>query len=179
MYLATDCNPFRRPQRAGAIFVLSLCHTPECQCAPRGSFPLIWQPGFCSHCPGDVPKSTGSGSRGGGGLHSWVIPKECGSRKDSSWPGTTSQALHRQQTGTPPPIPSFSVKEASLLSSNYGLRGRLQVWHMSSGLRSYSQGTDVVLPLSLCLAPAHQYLCLVPAHQYLQLTSISHTCQEP
>ena len=116
---------------------------------------------------------------GGGGLHSWVIPKECGSRKDSSWPGTTSQALHRQQTGTPPPIPSFSVKEASLLSSNYGLRGRLQVWHMSSGLRSYSQGTDVVLPLSLCLAPAHQYLCLVPAHQYLQLTSISHTCQEP
>lgn len=50
------------------------------------------------------------------------------------------------------------MKEASLLSSSFGLRGRLQVWHMSSGLQSYSQGIDVVLPLSLCLAPAHQYL---------------------
>lgn len=52
----------------------------------------------------------------------------------------------------------FSVKEASLLSSSFGLRSRLHVWHMSGGLQSYSLETDAFLALFLCLAPAHQYL---------------------
>ena len=47
--------------------------------------------------------------------------------------------------------------------------GRPQVWHMSSGLQSYSRGTEVISPLSLCLAPAHQ--CLTEECLY--------SCQEP
>ena len=37
-YLRADCNPFQRLWRVGAIFVLSLCHTPKHQYLPKGAF---------------------------------------------------------------------------------------------------------------------------------------------
>ena len=34
-HVRVHCNPLQRPPGVGAIFVLSLCHAPECQDLPE------------------------------------------------------------------------------------------------------------------------------------------------
>lgn len=75
-----------------------------------------------------------------------VVP---GGRSDNSW---WTKHWTASRLGHSPPV--FLWKR--LFCS--GPRGRPQVWGMSSGLRSYSKETEVISPLSLCLAPAHQCL---------------------
>lgn len=80
--------------------------------------------------------------------------------KGSSWQVTTPRVLHKD---TP-----FLCERG--LSCSFGLRVRIQVWHISRGLQ---RPVDANLALALSRAPAHWYLpertlytCLVP--QFLQ-----------
>lgn len=89
----------------GDIFVLSLCHAPECQHFPEGNLYTCLVPQLCSCCPGDALWSSGCG--GQWGLNSWV-PWHCTNGKTvlgwlpPPWHSTDSRLKH---------IQSLSVKE--------------------------------------------------------------------
>ena len=80
----------------GTIFRLSLCHAPECQCLPEGSFTHVWYPGvpiqslLCSFClAGDAPWLPGCD--GQGALHCWV-PQDCDYHRDGSWQSMATES---------------------------------------------------------------------------------------
>lgn len=80
-------------------------------------------------------------------LCSWA-PWDCNNQKDSSWQATTPRALHRWQTETHFPV--FTGKNPVSLFWSSSLRGRLQIYHTSSGyrgaFREHSQCTPSLDP---------------------------------
>lgn len=77
---------------------------------------------------------------------------------DGSWLTTTLRALHTQQRET---CSQGSCEKGPCLPCSSIRKGRLLLWNTWRGPISSSLGTedsDAIFALSLCLAPAHQYL---------------------
>lgn len=109
MDLGADCNPFQRPQRAGTIFPLILCHVPECQCLLEGSFTYIWCLVFLADTQGMPLHHLALVTRGA------CIP---GSHRTVAIEGIVFGRLPTPgycPDGRQRHNPSFSVKEATLL----------------------------------------------------------------
>ena len=129
-------------------------------------FPEALKAGRCLQSLSAMPQSTSISWRGALIIQLW-------------WPGLAfipeshgTMAVRKMVHGRLPPpghcaenrmgnTPQSFCEGGLFLSWSFSLRGRLQVWHTSSGLWSSSQGmcaADAVLALSLCLAPACWYL---------------------
>lgn len=173
MDLRPDCDPFQRPfppRRVGAIFTLTLCCIPGCQCLLKGSFTWI---GCLIFMPGDLifKAATQKISLD----HPALVARSLvflGPRK--LWKSEWQFLADYYPLGTAetvdwgPPSPS-SVKEVLCLSwREIHLEERFQVGHTFSANSAVlkEQGCECHLGIPLCLPPHHlekQFICWLGA----------------
>ena len=180
-------SPSASFQPVGAIFMFSLCHTPERQElleGLEGRFYRLWCPRFCSCCLGNAPWSPGgggggrSGGWGGGGVLCCWVSWDCNNWREFC-ASCHPRALPRPQTETPP---VFLWKRAICLAWSFSLGGRLLVPHRARGPQSCSWNGGC-LCLSFHLTTVRLYLpessfspCLelwflwLPPRGYLRVT---------
>lgn len=154
-HVRANFNPLQRPQRSGTIFMLSLCHNPQCQCLLERSLymcliPQIYvgatQGTFLDHLALVASR-----------VCSWV-PGDCNKWRDNYWPATIPKALHRKQTKKHTPV--FLWKRLICLS--FSLRCRFL---FGTHPRMKAKGCHVcALPL-----PCYRLLYLPERNLYIHL----------